>query len=51
MNKGAQFLATRIGQDAVLIADLIGQIEGKDARIAELEAEIEKLKPKEEPKV
>ena len=37
-NKGVQFLAQRIGQDALALAELIALGEAKDARIAEVEA-------------
>ena len=36
--KGAQFLGQRIGQDALVIAELVEQVAARDARIAELEA-------------
>ena len=36
-DKAQQFIATRIGQDALTIADLLQQLEVRDARIAELE--------------
>lgn len=36
--KGADFLARRVGADAIVIAELMEQIDAKDARIAQLEA-------------
>jgi uncharacterized small protein (DUF1192 family) len=46
-NKGAQFLSSRIGSDALTIAELVEQIALKDARIAALEAVLtEKQKAK-----
>lgn len=39
MDKASTFLASRIGQDALTIADLLQQLAAKDKRIAELEAE------------
>lgn len=47
MEKGAQFLATRIGQDAMVIADLLQQNGQLQARVAELE---KKLNPEPAPK-
>lgn len=38
--KGAQFLAARVGQDALTIAELLEQAAAKDARITELEAQL-----------
>lgn len=35
-DKGAQFLAARIGQDAVVIADLLQQVDRLQARVDEL---------------
>ena len=43
MDKANQYLAQRIGADAMAIADLIQQGEAKDRRIAELEAKIAAL--------
>ena len=39
-DNGAGFLATRIGQDALAIAELLDLLAGREARIAELEARI-----------
>lgn len=36
MDKGAEFIATRIGQDALVIADLLQQNERLQARVDEL---------------
>lgn len=38
--RGAQFLAQRIGQDALTIAELIEVVAARDARIAALEAQL-----------
>jgi hypothetical protein len=46
LEKTAQFLANRIGQDALTIADLLQQLHAREARIAELE---DALNKKEEP--
>ena len=37
-SKGTQFIAARIGGDALAMADLLEQLAARDARIARLEA-------------
>lgn len=49
-SKGAQFLAARIGQDALAMAELLQASEAKDARIAELEAVLKSLSDSDRPK-
>lgn len=49
MSIGANFLGTRIKEDALTIAQLLEERAAKDARIAELEAKLSEIEKKKRP--
>lgn len=46
MNPAEQYLANRIGQEAIIVAGLLVQLEQKDQQIAALQAQLAAAKEK-----